>query len=87
MGRRHARLGRQYGWTVAYLLPSVGLLTTFVLVPIGLTIWLSFHNWSTQTPFGSARFIGLANYRQLLADGPVGRDFRQALRNTFTYAG
>jgi ABC-type sugar transport system permease subunit len=87
MGRRHARLGRQYGWTVAYLLPSVGLLTTFVLVPIGLTIWLSFHNWSTQTPFGSARFTGLANYRQLLADGPVGRDFRQALRNTFTYAG
>ncbi len=87
MPSRQARLDRHRGWTAAFLLPSVGLLAVFVVVPIGLTIWLSLHTWSTQTPFSSAVYRGLGNFRELLADGPVGRDFRQALRNTFVYAG
>lgn len=69
------------------LVPGVGLLALFVLAPVALTIWLSFHEWSTQTPFGEATYSGLDNYRRLFDDAIVGRDFRQAMRNTFVYAG
>lgn len=68
------------------LAPSVGLLTAFVFVPIVLTIWLSFQQWSSQTPFASARWIGLDNYREIFGGGSVGRDFAQALKNTVIYA-
>lgn len=68
------------------LAPSLGLLTAFVFVPIVLTIWLSFQQWSSQTPFASARWIGLDNYREIFGGGSVGRDFAQALKNTVIYA-
>lgn len=73
-------------WTILMLAPSVGLLTAFVFVPIVLTIWLSFQQWSSQTPFASARWIGLDNYREIFGGGSVGRDFAQALKNTVIYA-
>jgi multiple sugar transport system permease protein len=72
--------------TVAFLAPSVGLIGAFILVPIALTIWLSFQSWSTQTAFATAVPTGLDNYRLLLSGDPVGRDFRQAGTNTLTYA-
>ena len=65
--------------------PGVGLLGLFVLLPVGLTIWLSFRDWSSQTPFSSSTGAGLANFRSLFGDGSVGRDFRQAMRNTAVY--
>lgn len=58
----------------------------FVLLPVGLTAWLSLRDWSTQTPFGESTFRGFQNYRDLFGATPVGRDFRQALRNTFVYS-
>ena len=84
--RRPVRLGARRGWTFAYLAPPVGLLAVFVLLPVALTIWLSFREWSSQTPFGSSTAAGLDNYRALFDDGPVGRDFRNAFRNTVVYA-
>jgi multiple sugar transport system permease protein len=84
--RTRSRLGARRGWTVAYLAPSVGLLAVFVIAPVALTIWLSFRSWSSQTPFGASTAAGLDNYRNLFGDGPVGRDFRQSLRNTAVYA-
>ncbi|MEP7112364.1 MAG: sugar ABC transporter permease, partial [Ilumatobacteraceae bacterium] len=80
------KLSRHRAWSAAFLAPSVGLMAVFVFLPIGLTIWLSMTKWSTQTSFTTAKFIGFDNYRDLVGDGPVGRDFRQALRNTFAYA-
>lgn len=74
-------------WAAAFLAPSVGLITVFIVIPIALTIWLSLHDWSTATPFGDAQWNGLDNFRRLFEAGSVGRDFRQALRNTFVYAG
>lgn len=68
------------------LAPGAGLLTVFVFVPMALTIWLAFHQWSTQTPFDAATWTGLDNFRQIFGDGSVGRDFRQALLNTLVYA-
>jgi ABC-type sugar transport system permease subunit len=81
------RIARQSWWTAGFLAPSVGLLTVFVLIPIALTVWLSLHRWSTATPFGDAQWVGLRNFGDLFDDGFVGRNFRQALRNTFVYAG
>ena len=53
---------------VALLAPSVGLIALFVLVPVALTVWLSFHQWSTQTSFATATWIGLDNFRSGVPD-------------------
>jgi multiple sugar transport system permease protein len=81
------RTARQRVATLGFLAPSVGLISVFILVPIALTVWLSLHEWSTATPFSEARWTGVDNFKTLFGSGPVGRDFRQALRNTFVYAG
>lgn len=67
------------------LTPAISLISVFILVPIVLTVWLSFHNWSTQTGFGAARFVGLRNYEDLFGPISVGRDFRRAFLNTAVY--
>lgn len=69
------------------LTPAVSLIAVFVFVPMGLTIWLSVHEWSTQTGFGAAHFVGLRNYEDLFASISVGRDFRRAFSNTAVYTG
>lgn len=69
------------------LTPAVSLIAVFVVVPMVLTIWLSFHDWSTQTGFATARFVGLRNYDDLFGAISVGRDFRRAYLNTAIYTG
>jgi multiple sugar transport system permease protein len=73
-------------WTVTLLGPSVGLIAVFVLIPVALTLWLSLHRWSSQTPFGTATWIGLDNFAEAFGTGSVGRDFRRALWNTTLYS-
>lgn len=63
------------------------ILLVFIVVPMALTIWLSFHAWSTQTGFETARFIGLQNFFDLFGSSSVGRDFKAALINTAIYTG
>jgi ABC-type sugar transport system permease subunit len=67
--------------------PAAGLIGVFVLVPMALTIWLSFQQWSSQTPFSAAEFVGLRNYHDIFGPISVGRDFKQALANTAIYTG
>lgn len=71
---------------VTMLVPSLGPIAVFVLVPIALTIGLSFTKWSTQTPFSTASFIGLDNYAEIFSSSSVGRDFKGALTNTALYS-
>jgi len=75
------------GSTWLMLTPAVSLIAVFVVVPMVLTIWLSFHDWSTQTGFATARFVGLRNYDDLFGAISVGRDFRRAYLNTAIYTG
>jgi ABC-type sugar transport system permease subunit len=70
----------------ALLAPGVGLIAIFMLVPILLTVWLSLQNWSTQTAFNAAHFVGLDNFAELFGPTSVGRDFRRAFANTALYA-
>jgi len=67
------------------LSPAVSLIGVFVFVPMLLTIWLSFHDWSTQTGFETARYVGLRNYFDIFGPISVGRDFRRAFLNTAVY--
>ncbi|WP_116652319.1 carbohydrate ABC transporter permease [Pelagibacterium sediminicola] len=67
--------------------PATALIGFFILVPMVLTIWLSFHEWSSQTGFSAARFVGLRNFEDLFAPISVGRDFRRAFVNTAVYTG
>lgn len=67
--------------------PAAALIGVFILVPMALTIWLSFHDWSSQTGFSAARFVGLQNFEDLFGPISVGRDFRRAFVNTAIYTG
>lgn len=67
--------------------PAAALIGVFILAPMLLTVWLSFHDWSSQTGFGAAKFIGLRNFEDLLGSISVGRDFRRAFVNTAVYTG
>jgi multiple sugar transport system permease protein len=78
-----AKLYKNSVWVM--LTPAAGLIGVFILIPMALTIWLSFHTWSTQTGFETARFVGLQNYRDIFGPISVGRDFKQALWNTAVY--
>ena len=69
------------------LAPAVTLIGVFILVPMALTVWLSFHDWSTQTGFETARYVGLQNYQDILGPISVGRDFKRAFVNTAIYTG
>ena len=64
--------------------PALVLLGVFVLVPMLLTIWLAFQDWSTGTGFDTARFVGLDNFTEIFGPTSVGRDFKGALVNGMT---
>jgi ABC-type sugar transport system permease subunit len=70
------------GYTVGYLSPGMGFIAVFVVIPILLTAWVSFHTWNMLTPFSKMPFVGIENYRKIFSD-PV---FLAALRNTFLYS-
>ena len=63
-----------------YLLPAFVVYAAFVLVPLGHTIWLSFHQWDGLTP---KTWVGLDNYKQLVRD-PILRD---AFKHAFVLIG
>lgn len=71
--------------TIGMLAPATGLIAVFVLAPMLLTIGLSFTQWSTQTGFDTAEFIGLSNFTNLFGPTSIGRDFRAAFFNTALY--
>ena len=54
------------GRTWPLMLPAVGLLAIWAIIPTVLTLWYAFQNYNLQTP--PAEFGGLANFRYLLTD-------------------
>jgi multiple sugar transport system permease protein len=67
------------------LAPATALLGIFIILPMALTIWLSLTQWSTQTGFETASFVGIQNFIDIFANNSVGRDFKAALINTGVY--
>ena len=76
---RHARWVREQvaGWGL--LLPALGIVGIFTVIPIGFSLWLSFYRWDMMRP--NRRFLGLENYQRLLSDDR----FWNAVQNTLIY--
>jgi multiple sugar transport system permease protein len=53
---------------VVLLLPAAALLALIVVFPIGRLIWLSFHELRLAEPWLGQPFVGLQNFRDVLAD-------------------
>ncbi len=77
---RPARSGSR--WTpYLFMAPYLILFTVFVLVPIFLGIWISFHAWDFTLP--NKPWIGLDNYKDLFSsDSSTGSNFWQSMKAT-----
>ena len=62
----HLRHGRLSGLLLA---PSLFGLSAFLIFPILIVIWLSLNTWDLLAPM---RFVGLANYADVLTDATFG---------------
>ncbi|MGI5149421.1 carbohydrate ABC transporter permease [Plantactinospora sp. CA-294935] len=78
--QRAARLrSPRHGWIpYAFISPFYVLYGLFLVVPIGVGVYLSFTEWAG---LGSPLWIGTENYQRLFADG----SFRTAVTNTAIY--
>lgn len=72
-------MNRSFGQAAIYLAPAVLILSLFSYWPILQDLWLSFHTWNMVSP--TMKFVGLANYRQLL----TGAELSKVLLNTVFY--
>jgi len=75
--RRGSQARRQIAGLL-FVLPAMALVTVFFLIPLGMTVWMSFHDWPLM---GAAEWSGLHNYELLLKD----RRFWGAMEFTFWY--
>jgi multiple sugar transport system permease protein len=71
--RQRARAGRMF------VAPNLAAIAVFMLFPLGFSLYMSFQKWDLFTP---AKFVGLANFRQLFTADPL---FPIALRNTVVF--
>lgn len=62
-------------WVIFFIAPSLIGLLIFIVYPIGVSFWLSFHEWNLLRP---PTFIGLDNFRELFKSDA----FWNALRYT-----
>jgi multiple sugar transport system permease protein len=62
-----------------FMAPAVLVMMLALAYPLVQSIWLSFHQWAIGAPLSSASFIGLDNYRILLADPNVWASIRVTL--------
>lgn len=57
------------GWLgLAFIAPSMTFIGGLFLLPLGMTVWMSFYHWPL---LGRKKFIGLENYRELLGDAQL----------------
>ena len=66
-------------WTMArregvagylFIAPQLIGIVLFVLIPLGLVVWYSLHEWNVLA--GTFRFVGDANYQKLVSDPALG---------------
>ena len=74
-----ARLERRLA-VYLFVAPAALVIFVFSFLAIGLSLYLSFHQWGLISP--THPFVGLANYREALFEDRV---FWKAFRNTLTF--
>lgn len=63
---RHVPVAEPKGWLgLAFILPGFLFILVLFLIPLVMTVWMSFYHWPL---LGRHKFIGLANYTELLSD-------------------
>ncbi len=76
------RFGERERFMLALILPALGILIAFQIVPILIGANASFRDWSLFNP--QKTFVGLANYRRILTDPLF---YGTVLPNTFLFMG
>ncbi len=81
--------GRERLWGWLFVSPATAVLGLFLVLPVLMAAWVSLLDWDGQSnPFtdGEAAFVGLDNYRELLAEDGLDRMlFMTSLRNNLYY--
>jgi multiple sugar transport system permease protein len=77
--RRNGSQRRRERAGLLFVMPAMVLVAMFFLIPLGMTVWMSFHNWPLM---GAPRWIGLENYADLWGD----RRFWNAMEFTIWYS-
>ena len=54
-----------------FIAPQLLGIIVFVLIPLGLVVYYSFHEWNVLS--GTIQFVGAANYQHLLSDPQMGQ--------------
>ena len=86
--RRSAAARRQAGAGWLFTAPALVLVLVFVAAPVLMAAWVSLSDWRGRgSPFAAGTpFVGLDNYRTLLAGGGLAtQDLGTALRNNLWY--
>jgi multiple sugar transport system permease protein len=63
------------------LIPGFLVLATFLILPMGYSLYISFFDWNIVDP-GTSEFVGFGNYTEILSDAV----FQKAALNTAIYA-
>jgi ABC-type sugar transport systems, permease components len=80
--RKLARSTRvEHFWSGLFLSPTILVIGAFTIIPLLITIWISFTDWSVFRPLGDWEFVGTRNYEALLANPTR----VQAIWNTIAY--
>jgi multiple sugar transport system permease protein len=73
------------GWL--FMTPALLVMGVFLLAPILFAIYYSLTDWNGISPPAAANYIGLENYRLILAEGGIRQaDFFRSLKNTTYFA-
>jgi len=70
-------------WSALFLSPALIVIGVFTIIPMLMTVWISFNKWSMFTSITDMTFVGLDNYARLLGDASR----MQAIANTGIYVG
>jgi multiple sugar transport system permease protein len=77
--RRRGSQRRREMAGLLFVLPAMLLVVVFFLVPLGMTVWMSFHDWPLM---GAPEWTGVENYEKLWGD----RRFWNAMEFTIWYS-
>jgi multiple sugar transport system permease protein len=77
--------GKSYeGWV--FVMPALVVLTVFLIVPVLVSLWVSFHDWKGLNEISNATPVGFDHYRDLIIEsGTTRRGFMESIRNNLYY--
>ena len=82
IGRRSPRAPNNRLFAYLLNLPAIGLLLALIAYPVGVSCWISFHQYNLRRP-EQFEFVGLGNYIEILS----GYEFWHSLQVTLYFTG